>query len=226
MQWCLHMSWAWLTPLGNAVLLAPLMAAVVLVLLWRARGQRKDVLRWPLALLAAVAVVAASKIAFYGFGFGVKSWNLTGYSGHAAVALAFWPVFLMLLVPVRFITLRPLLVVAGVVLGLMVGYSRIVLGAHPPSEVLVGVILGGLVAAVGVGHLLRLELGMPVVVLLLAAMIALPLWKPEWTNMHLPSERWFARIGTELSGRDKPHRRATWLREGRPAAPNTAQPRP
>ncbi len=221
------MNWAWLTPLGNALLLVPLMAVTVLALLWRARGQRREVLRWPLALLAAVALVAASKIAFYGFGFGVKSWNLTGYSGHAVVALGFWPVFLMLLVPVRMITLRTLLMLAGVALGLAVGYSRIALGAHPPSEVLVGAILGGLVAAVGVGHLLRLQLGTPVAVALLAAMVALPLWKPEWISAHLPSERWFARIGTELSGREKPYRRATWLREGRlVSVPGAAQPRP
>lgn len=220
------MNWAWLTPLGNGVLLFPLMAVTVLVLLWRARGHRREVLRWPLALGVAIALVAASKIAFYGFGIGVKSWNLTGYSGHAVLALGFWPVFLMLLVPVRFITLRPLLVLAGVVLGLMVGYSRIALGAHPPAEVLVGVILGGLAAAIGVGHLLRLELGTPMVLVLLAAMIALPLWKPEWTSAHLPSERWFAQIGTELSGREKPFRRAAWLREGRAVTSATAQPRP
>lgn len=220
------MSWTWLTPLGNAVLLTPLIATTVLILLWRARGQRWDVLRWPMALLVAVAVVAASKIAFYGWGFGVKSWNLTGYSGHAVLALAFWPVFLMLLVPVRFATLRPLLMLVGVALGLAVGYSRVVLGAHPPSEVLVGLILGGLVAAIGVGHLHRLDLGVPMATTLLAAMIALPLWRPEWTSAHLPSERWFARMGTELSGREKPFRRATWLREGRTKAPDSAQPRP
>lgn len=220
------MSWTWLTPMGNAVLLTPLMAVTVLILLWRARGQRWYVLHWPLALLAAVALVAASKIAFYGWGLGVKSWNLTGYSGHAVLALAFWPVFLMLLAPVRFITLRPLLILVGVALGLAVGYSRIALGAHPPSEVLVGLILGGLVAAIGIGHLHRQDLGMPMASALLAAMIALPLWRPEWTRAHLPSERWFARIGTELSGNEKPFRRAAWLREGRNKTPDAAQPRP
>jgi len=220
------MSWTWLTPFGNALWLLPLAILVAAFAMWHERMRHwREVLPWLGALLFASALVAASKIAFYGWGVGVYSLNLTAPSGHAVLAMAFWPVFLMLLAPTRRVTLRTLLAFLGVALGLAVGVSRTVLGAHPPSEVLAGVMIGGVVAAIGVGHMRRLGMGVAPVVLLLAALVALPSWKPDWIYQHLPSERWFARIATELSGRDKPYNRTGWLREGRAAAAK-AQPRP
>jgi len=39
------------------------------------------------------AIVSASKLAFMGWGIGIRELDFTGFSGHSALFAAFWPIF-------------------------------------------------------------------------------------------------------------------------------------
>jgi len=43
------------------------------------------------------AIVSASKLAFMGWGIGIRELDFTGFSGHSALFAVFWPIFLWLL---------------------------------------------------------------------------------------------------------------------------------
>ncbi|WP_051412698.1 phosphatase PAP2 family protein [Pseudoxanthomonas sp. J35] len=200
------MSWDWrifVLP-GSAWLVLPLVAVLGAVLAARDPSARGPVLRWWAAIAVAVLLVAASKIAFYGWGTGVRAWDLTCFSGHTVLGLVLWPVALALLVSPRHRAWRVSLAAVGWIFAGLIGVSRLMTRAHPPSEVLAGVLLGAAVAAHGLHTLRRHQWprawGMvPVILCLLAA-----LWIDP-RSMRLPdSERWFAQIGATLAGRDKP----------------------
>src|SRR5690606_8435938 len=91
----------------------------------------------------------------------------------------------------------------------LIGYSRIPLGAHPPSEVVAGVLLGGLAGATSAWALRRQRLSLRLAPLAVAVLI-LALALPGRRLPLLPSEHWFAAIGTALSGRDTPVNRKKW----------------
>jgi hypothetical protein len=101
---------------------------------------------WCLLIGAGMAVVAISKIAFLGWGWGICSLDFTGFSGHATRAMAIAPVLLYLLLN-RASRARQLTgVLLGVAFGLAAGMSRLALHVHSVSEVVFGWILGGAVA--------------------------------------------------------------------------------
>jgi len=205
------MSWDWrifVLP-GSAWLVLPLVAVLGAVLAARDPSARGPVLRWWAAIAVAVLLVAASKIAFYGWGTGVRAWDLTCFSGHTVMAFAVWPVTLMLSMPVARPALRTAGLIAGVLLAALIGYSRIPLGAHPPSEVLAGVALGGAAALVGTRAMWRQQLPLQLAPVL-AVLVVLALALPGRHLPVLPSEKWFAAAGTALSGRDAPVNRKKW----------------
>lgn len=206
------MNWNWhvfIAP-GSALFVLPLVVALGVVLALREPAARGAVLRWWGAVGTAVALVAASKVAFYGWGTGIRAWDLTCFSGHTVMALAFWPMALALLVSPRHRAWRRTAAGVGWLVGVLVGISRVPLGAHPPSEVLAGALLGGAVALYGL-HVLRDHRWprWPTVALgALCLLAALWLWRHSAPT--LPSERWFAAIGTTLAGRDAPVDRRKW----------------
>src|SRR5690606_656112 len=171
---------------------------------------RLPILVWWGAIALACLLTAASKIAFYGWGTGIRAWDLTCFSGHTVISLAVWPVAGMLLAPPSYRMWRLVGLLAGIALAGLIAYSRIPLGAHPPSEVLAGLVLGGAAAAVSI-RALRHErfpnLFVPITALVLALTITVPV-----THLLpvLPSERWFAQIGITLSGRTAPVNRKKW----------------
>lgn len=87
-------------------------------------------------------LVTGSKLAFMGFGVGIPRFDFTGFSGHSALSSAFWPVFLWLLVRPASFPVRLTAVLLGFMLAGLIGYSRVVIHAHSPSEVLAGLCLG------------------------------------------------------------------------------------
>jgi membrane-associated phospholipid phosphatase len=203
------MDWLFLSSLGSATLVWPLAVALGF-LLWRDQVKWVGVARWGLALALASVIVAVTKVLFYGWGTGIRAWNLTSFSGHATLATGLWPVALAALAG-QSRWGRWLGALCGLGLGLAIAVSRVALQAHPVSEALAGVLLGSLVAGVGLAALnnrqppakLRhvLAVGVAVAALLLAA----GRWVP-----HLPSEDWFQRLGVALSGRDGPVDREQW----------------
>jgi membrane-associated phospholipid phosphatase len=102
----------------------------------------------------------------------------------------------------------------GFALGLLCSASRVATHAHTVSETIVGAAAGALVALITLHGLRtqRLPLARTAVVgaLLLCALV---LWN-NWRPLRVPTERWLARAGAHLAGRDAPVSKRHWLRTG------------
>jgi len=126
--------WPLLTRLGDSsVMLRTGIVIVAWLLLTREW-------RWPAWLIAAMMLTVASKILYLGFGIGIAAIGFRGFSGHSQMASAILPVLLAGLAPVGKTARAGF--VAGMVLALLVGVSRIEVLAHTPSEVIGGLALG------------------------------------------------------------------------------------
>lgn len=132
------MNWQLISFFGDSTVLLPSAAALFIVLMLRKTSR---LLAWQWSLLFGItgAIVCASKLAFMGWGLGIRELDYTGFSGHSA---AFWPIFLWLLSARFSAGLRKAAVITGYVLAAVVGYSRLVIHAHSVSEVIAGLLLG------------------------------------------------------------------------------------
>lgn len=203
------MNWPLITHLGDAALVLPLITATALALALQGASQRRATLIWCVICAGSLVLVAASKIAFYGWGTGIRQWNLTSFSGHTVAAWLAWPAVLMLLAPARHPALRTSLIIVGIAIAAIVGWSRVPLGAHPISEVVAGTALGAAAAWLSARVLRRQALGGRGLGLVIATVLALALLSQA--RMARPdTERWFQAIGVALSGADAPVDRRTW----------------
>lgn len=130
--------WRTLSALGDSRWLLP-MALVLLITLPRADVRLKW--RWLLAIAVTAGVTLASKLAFMGWGIGIKSVHFTGFSGHAAMSSVVYPVVGVLLAgPGK--RARAIGLVIGALLATAIAWSRVPLYAHSLSEVIAGLMLG------------------------------------------------------------------------------------
>ncbi|OWQ85160.1 hypothetical protein CDN99_23090 [Roseateles aquatilis] len=111
--------------------------------LWACPAQRGVARRWLLGFVAAVSLTLASKVAFMGWGIGSADWDFTGFSGHAMSAASVLPLLawlgLQACASARW-RAAGLLLAYGLAAG--IAYSRLPVGAHSPSEALLGFLLG------------------------------------------------------------------------------------
>ncbi|WP_028219561.1 phosphatase PAP2 family protein [Paraburkholderia oxyphila] len=200
----LHL-WYSITNLGGAGLTLPLALAIAL---WLATGYSwRMAASWLLLLGAAIGLVTVTKIAFLGWGVGVRSYDFTGLSGHAMLSTAVYPVaFFLMLQGVR-PALRITGVVIGLVVGIAVGLSRVVLDAHSPSEAVTGCIVGALTALVFVRYWWEAQSGR-----LSAAVVTISLAALTFGlhDVRLPTHRWVTNLALTVSGHDQPYIRAKW----------------
>ncbi|WP_233837155.1 phosphatase PAP2 family protein [Paraburkholderia sp. ZP32-5] len=212
--------WYSITSLGGAGLTLPLALAIAI---WLAVGYSWRLAAcWLVLLGAAIGIVTATKLAFLGWGVGIRELDFTGVSGHSMLSTAVYPValFLMLL-PTR-PAIRLLGVLAGLAAGIAVGLSRVVLSAHSPSEAVTGCLVGALAALVFVRIAWNAEPGrlsaMPVAVSMMVLAVAMH-------DVHVPTQRWVTHIALKVSGHDRPFIRAKWkaARELHPAAAPLSQ---
>jgi len=202
--------WHVITHLGAASIVLPLLLVAV-VSLWLS-GQRGAVRNWLLALAAASGVTLFSKIIFLGWGIGIASIDFTGLSGHALLATAVLPVlFGWLWAPLRGRFNRAW-AAFGLLLGVLVAVSRVVLGAHSASEVILGCLAGVLVSGVALKSLSEpthrpwlARLSVLILSLALVGDIA----------SYLPTHDWEKSIALSLSGRSKPFSRKQMHQEAR-----------
>ncbi len=89
------MNWQLISFFGDSTVLLPSAAALFIVLMLRKTSR---LLAWQWSLLFGItgAIVCASKLAFMGWGLGIRELDYTGFSGHSALSAAFWPIFLWL----------------------------------------------------------------------------------------------------------------------------------
>ncbi|KAA6129735.1 phosphatase PAP2 family protein [Cupriavidus cauae] len=210
--------WHWhlISRFGDAALLLPCAALLLLSLCHR--GEWRAARDWCLAFAAAAGLTLASKLAFIGWGIGVPALDFTGFSGHSMMAASVLPVLLHRLAPGRRPRLGWIAATLGASLALLVGYSRLPLGAHSLSEVVGGLALG---FAVSGGYLLataprrrqrrpprwRRSRRAPLLLLIGALLLGVPA-----SGAHAPTEQWIEQIALYLSGRARPFQREDWQR--------------
>ncbi|VTN56811.1 Acid phosphatase homologue [Klebsiella pneumoniae] len=110
------MNWQLISFFGDSTVLLPSAAALFIVLMLRKTSR---LLAWQWSLLFGItgAIVCASKLAFMGWGLGIRELDYTGFSGHSALSAAFWPIFLWLLSARISVGLRKVAVITGYVSG-------------------------------------------------------------------------------------------------------------
>jgi membrane-associated phospholipid phosphatase len=199
--------WQVLTRLGEAQILIP--AALLMLLVLGARIQtRKLAFNWVALAMVAVLITTASKVAFLGWGLGLAEFNFTGFSGHAMFAAAIYPLLALTVAPSTAPGGSRLAFALGAALALMVGVSRLVVGAHSGSEVVAGLLLGGTASALAVSRtnpsIARVHPAVPI--LLLVWFMAMP-FKLPGSQTHT----WVTRLALSLSGHDTPFTRSQLL---------------
>lgn len=201
--------WHLLTRLGEGQILLPAALLAALMLLRRPEG--RPLVAWWMTLLGAGALVTtASKIAFIGWGIGWPELNFTGVSGHAMFASAVYPLLLGTLASSAPRWGEHLAIVAGCALALLIGASRVMVGAHSVSEVLAGLLVGGMVsaAALALARMPRAPIG-PVIPAVVALWLTL-------MPIHAPASRTHSvvtKVSLMLSGHQTPYTRSAMMRE-------------
>ena len=203
--------WHGIGRLGEALILLPAALALSIWLAQRARGQRMAV-QWLTLVAVAALLTTATKVAFIGWGVGSATFNFTGVSGHAMFATAVYPLLLRTLASTSPVYSHRASVLLGYLLALLIGISRVKLGAHSWSEVFSGWIVGGAASAIAL-MLARVPRTTPPRWLLagvLAWFIAMPAGAPA-----SPTHGWVTSLALAMSGRDVPYTRRDLYRDAR-----------
>jgi membrane-associated phospholipid phosphatase len=138
-------NWQTITRLGQSEIVLP--AAMLAIAILFIKVQTRDLaLRWLVGLVVAVLLTLATKLAFIGWGIGCAAIDFTGISGHAMCAAATYPLLLVALAADRSPRWAVALQCTGWSLSIAVALSRVMVGAHSPSEVVAGFLLGGAVS--------------------------------------------------------------------------------
>lgn len=202
------MNWQFISFFGDSTVLLPSAALLLIILLLSKASQT---LAWQWGLLFAIigTIVSASKLAFMGWGIGVRDIDFTGFSGHSALSAAFWPVFLWLLGARLADGIRIMLVIVGYGIALLVAFSRLEINAHSVSEVIAGVLLGASASTLfllfqkrlpGRGEV-QLSWGAVASLVLIPAMLL-------HTGVKAPTQSMLGEIAVALGPLDKPFTRA------------------
>jgi hypothetical protein len=196
--------WHAVTRLGQSEVVLPAALLAICILLVQAQT-RALALRWMAGLAVAAILTLGTKLAFIGWGVGWAAIDFTGISGHAMCAAATYPVLFLALASGRSPRWQTILPFFGWSLAVAVALSRVVVGAHSPSEVVAGFMVGG---AVSVFALAKTEtVSFTVHPLAMAALLA-------WFSLGigtLPPSQTHSRITSlalSISGRTAPFRRA------------------
>ena len=112
-----------------------------------ARATRPIAWRWLLLFGTGGSLIAASKIAFLGWGIGSATLNFTGFSGHTTLSASVWPVACWLTASHWEPRVRVSAAMLGWVFAALIGLSRLAIYAHSKSEVAAGFALGVVVSA-------------------------------------------------------------------------------
>lgn len=129
--------WQTLSWLGDSRALLPMAFVLIGAGLWRRQSWAS---RWCFGLVLTVLTTLASKIAFLGWGLGIACLDFTGFSGHAAMSAAVWPVACYLAISSRRTGYWGAAV--GLLLAAFIAYSRLPLNAHSWSEITGGWLIG------------------------------------------------------------------------------------
>lgn len=155
---------SFISQFGASLLLGPM--CIALALWQRFTGNRHDARLWPMCIILVVLTTAALKVYFSACS--IHLFNVHSISGHAAFsAIAYGGISVVTFASSRrYWAIAGRIVVAAWVL--MIGASRVVVGAHTTAEVIVGLAIGAAGVALFAGRYQSRE-PRPAVALILAA---------------------------------------------------------
>jgi membrane-associated phospholipid phosphatase len=211
---CLDGFWVDVTRLGESGLLMPIGA---LLFLWFLFASSRVALVWTIAFGLGVVIVIASKIAFIGWGIGIRPLDFTGFSGHTMLAAAIYPSVGWFSVPSHRPRVRVAVTTIGFLFAALVGVSRLEVRAHSSSEVVAGFVLGASVAVTLIGVCGRRPIRVIPIWPLAVAFVAFNL---IGIGKYAPSHQIIAKLALAASGHDQPYRRAQWLRNPQGSSAN------
>lgn len=164
---------------------------------------------WLFWFCLGLGLVVASKLGFIGWGIGIQALDFAGFSGHAMRAAIIAPVALFLIPwPEQHVwRWRSLALGIGIALGGVIGYSRLVVGAHSVAEAVSGTMLGA-VCAVGFVWCVRRQLPLQIPKILLAASFIALILLPGISKA--PTQSWLIGLAMDISGHDRPFLRECW----------------
>lgn len=194
-----------LVNLGDSLLLIPV-AAVIATWLACTRARRLA-LWWCVLFFGGLALVGASKIAFLGWGLGIRAIDMKGFSGHAMRTTAVAPVLLYLVLHSAPLYWRRAAALLGLALGAGMGLLLISCGYHSVSETLAGWLIGAFASLAWVRmaeqspplELDRSALSAGLLVFVMAVMV-----------MPVSGTYIMTKIALYLSGNSTPYKWKTW----------------
>lgn len=202
--------WILFTKLADNNVLVPLAVMLAGWLVYVRRSRAAVV--WLFLFCAGLGIVAASKIAYVGWGIGIASLDFKGFSGHATRAAAVAPVLTYLLLQGRSRFALSITLVVASVFGIAIAISRLILHEHSVSEVISGLLLGSIV-----GYSFLAWNRAPHIVVLhrnfIAACILIAI--PGLLAKPAPTQHWIESVALYLSGHDQPYPRQ--INNGMPA---------
>lgn len=204
-------AWLIITDFGNSAVVLPC-AALVTVWLLIARQTRRLAAVWVGVVLGGGLIVAVTKVIYLGWGLGIASLDFVGISGHTTLAFILWPVLLSIAFGRRPLA-QAIAAGVGFVFAAIVGYSRIMVHAHSPSEVISGAVLG-IALSGGFLYRYRAPLRLPRGHLWLLVSLLLPLAIGH--NQVAPSQHLLGTVAKTLSGHTHVYTRADLHRKTKP----------
>ncbi|CAB3786057.1 phosphatase PAP2 family protein [Pararobbsia alpina] len=206
--------WITITGFGGVAVTVPVALAIAA---WLVAGMRmRAAFEWLVLLGAAGGLMLLTKLAFLGWGLGIRPLDFTGISGHALMSTMVFPVMLSVILLGAPTLVRRAGFVAGLALGIMIGASRMAVKAHSMSEIVAGCAIGAVVACIFVSrvenHGAPADTTTPHPLLVSLSLVALI---GALHGLHLPTQRWVTSLALDLSGHERPFIRARWHRDGR-----------
>jgi membrane-associated phospholipid phosphatase len=197
--------WLKITSFGDTVVMMP---AAVAIIAWLVIGRAwRMAFWWSVLFTIGLALVVVTKIAFIGWGIGIRSLDFTGISGHAMRAAAVIPIICYLLLQKSSPGTRALGIFFGLMLGALISFSRIVVHAHSVSEAVAGFLLGAIISLGFIWISRSLEKPTLNRWLIAITMIAL---LPTSNAKPAPTQSWMNGVALYLSGHDRPYDRELW----------------
>ncbi|CAM2143364.1 Phosphatase PAP2 family protein [Pararobbsia alpina] len=205
--------WFTLTGFGGVAVTIP---AALAVAAWLAAGMRlRAAAEWLGALGLAGGLTVLTKVAFLGWGVGIRPIDFTGISGHAVLSTLVYPVIFGVVLINTPIAFRRAGFLAGLTFGFAIGASRVALHAHSVSEIIAGCVLGAFIACLFISRLEKMPAPTEPTPHPLLVSLSLAIIIGSLHGMHVPTQRWVTSIALDLSGHERPFIRARWHRDGR-----------
>ena len=197
--------WYLITSLGNSIITIPITLTIA-IWLFVSREWKMSLL-WCSLFGVAMILVLATKIAFIGWGIGSEMLDFTGISGHATRAAMVFPVLFYYGFQRAPRKINHGGVYIGMLLGVVISLSRIMVHVHSGSEVVTGWLLGTGMSLIYLGSMknhIVLTSRRWLVLCSFSLLLASPALKP------IQPEGLIVDVALYLSGHDRPFERSDW----------------